>query len=135
MNTDCDIQFSGKIVGKAKIEKAGLYYHFRCTCQFPRDEIYRLVVKCGNENINLGICVPENGGYSLSARIPIKRFGADDVTVFALSKDNAMPKTEEKEISRLEELDAAFLLHGKVCIKNRVQDQPDSDQNPEYRNK
>ena len=115
---DCNILFCGRIVGKAQVEKVGLYYQFRCLCRLPTGGIYRLIVNCRGETANLGICVLANGEYVLSTKIAAKRLPTDDFTIQAISKEQAESTNQQKEILRLEDLDNAYLAFGKVYVKN-----------------
>ena len=62
-------------VGQAWVYKEGLYYTFRCRCELESDIICRVLVSCGDHQVNLGVLVPEGKWYMLTKRIPIKLLG------------------------------------------------------------
>lgn len=55
-----NVMLNGRIVGTAITESEGLYIRFRIQCTPPDTEIYRLIMLCGSQRMDLGVCVPEN---------------------------------------------------------------------------
>ena len=81
-----DILLGGQPVGKAAVQRKGLYYEFDCRCDFTGEVMYRLWVRCGEHSENLGIPVPEDGKFRLTARIPVKRLGDGRLEFSAVPK-------------------------------------------------
>lgn len=69
------INRNGIAVGKMCVQKQGLYYCFSGHCTLSRDDIYRVVVKCGMKEMNLGVLIPEDGSFHIRKKVPIKQIG------------------------------------------------------------
>ena len=99
-----------EFVGSAQVEKEGLYYKFLCTCLPPNEEIHRITVSDGETVRDLGICVPGDGKFILTARVPIKYLKGDKLT-FTLTSQKGMDNSIDigEAFTQLEELEAARL--------------------------
>lgn len=53
-----DVMLNGDIIGSVRVKCEGLYTRFQCHCQLPDGQIYRLQLCCGEQKIDLGVCVP-----------------------------------------------------------------------------
>lgn len=111
---DCEILLGGQAIGKAKIEKHGLYYHFDCRCELTGELVYRLQAGKGSQWENLGILVPENGAFCLRTRIPIKRLPQGPLQIQAVpchEKISGMfvPIYPEEPFRYLQRLENAYL--------------------------
>ena len=109
-----DIVLDEKIVGQVQVEGQGLYYHFRCRCDPGNDGVYRVMVRCGDDEENLGICVPVDGQFGLDKRIPRKRLGEGKPSFFLLPKYNQVAGRfvsvfPEEPFSYIHRLEGAFL--------------------------
>ena len=62
-------------VGTATVEKQGLYYRICCRCKVSGEGMRRIIVTCGKNREDLGICVPMDGDFGLERKIPCKRLG------------------------------------------------------------
>ena len=80
----------GEAIGQALVEKKGLYYFFSCRCDLSGEVIYRLTASCADRCENLGVPVPENGEFKLTARIPVSRLGQGEITVRAVPKHGGL---------------------------------------------
>lgn len=69
MDTCFDIFLSQNKVGTVTLRKQGLYYQLECYCSIPMKERFSLVLICGSNEINLGVCVPYEKGFGLKTRI------------------------------------------------------------------
>lgn len=83
----------GKQAGKILVRQQGLYYHFQCRCDLSGDVIYRLMVTCGTARESLGILIPGENGFVLDTRLPVKRFGAGEMTFFLIPNHEKARKT------------------------------------------
>ncbi|MBQ7817277.1 MAG: hypothetical protein IJ388_00575 [Oscillospiraceae bacterium] len=61
-------------IGKVKVSREGLYYHFACECRLEKKEVCKICVICGDERIMLGTPIPEGRVFKLHTKVPIKRF-------------------------------------------------------------
>ncbi len=100
----------GESIGQASVEKQGLYYRFSCRCDLSGEVIYRLTVSCGEKCENLGVPVPENGAFVLTARIPVSRLGQGEPVIRAVPRHGKLeglfiplsPEEPFRYIDRLE---------------------------------
>lgn len=69
-----DLILDSRKVGRAEVDKQGLYYSIYCRCTLPEDDMYRIRVR-GDRTEDLGTCVPMDGAFGLRTRIPAKRLG------------------------------------------------------------
>ena len=56
-------------VGTVTLEKWGLFYQLECFCEIPMKERCDLKLICGENEVNLGICVPYRNGFGLRTRV------------------------------------------------------------------
>ncbi len=105
----------GEAIGQAQVEKRGLYWHFSCRCRLTGEVIHRLTVRWGDRQENLGIPVPENGEFVLTAKIPASRLGQGEPVIRAVPRHGELagkfvpiaPETPFAYLTRLE--NAVFL--------------------------
>lgn len=128
---ELDIMLGGQAIGRAQIEKEGLYYRFSCCCNLSGEVVYRLSVRCGEKTENLGIPVPQNGRFELNTRIPVKRLGSGEMQIFAVPKHaqpegNFVPLSPEEPFRYLKRLENAFLQvrDGQVGLVIPVRSDP-----------
>lgn len=134
-----DIFLGQDVMGSVNIEREGLYYHFRCSCQLPSASIYYVILQNGNKEFNLGVCIPDGNTFRAYKRIAMKQFDNEDF------KFNLVPKQKTsktlvavdpaKPFEHLQDLENARLdlsndttqivIEGSICA---IQDQQDSDQ-------
>lgn len=69
------VELGENTVGWAEISREGLYARFQCQCQLSGTVMHRVLVRMGQQTEDLGILIPDQGGYALNTRIPIKRLG------------------------------------------------------------
>ena len=129
-----------KPVGKVRIQRQGLYYAFHCRCgQQIGDQICRLVVTCGNRQENLGIPVPQDGGFVLEKKLPVKQIGEGKMTFVLLPKQERRKETfvaiyPEEPFAYLSRLKTSFLeIRDRqigISVRCPVPDPQDSGQNP-----
>jgi len=106
-----DIYRGEERIGKAQVSREGLYYRFRCCCDLPEGEIYRLMVNCGGKAENLGIPIPSGDSFWLSVRLPVSRFSGGEPTFRALPKEQHswIPVLTDQPFPYLAELENAVL--------------------------
>ena len=109
-----DIMLDNDVVGKAATEKQGLYYRFICRCRFDGEQMYRLIASCDNKEVDLGLCIPCQGGFGLEKKVPIKKLGNGNIRIRAVPRYKKEDKTfipldRETPFSHLDRLDTAFL--------------------------
>ena len=102
-------------VGKARVTRRGLYYHFSCRLQLPGSCVYRLELSCGDAVEKLGVPVPEGDRFVLEKSIPISRFAAGKPTFRVIPKNESfqgrfVPISPEEPFAYLDRLKNAYLL-------------------------
>ena len=70
-----DIHLGSAVAGKAIVEKQGLYYRFSCRCRLSGSSMQRILVSCGDKQVDLGICIPMDDAFGLDKKIPCKHLG------------------------------------------------------------
>ena len=72
--------FSGdKEIGKVFVKRQGLYYCICCRCALTGSARYKLLAECGENRVDLGLCVPQSGKFGVDTKIPIKRLGEGEL--------------------------------------------------------
>lgn len=109
-----EVLLGGQSIGKAQVERQGLYYRFSCRCRFSGEVIYKLEVTCGDRTESLGIPVPEGGAFVLNTRVPVKRLGEGAPRFRAVPRHGALrgqfvPLSPEEPFAYLSRLQNAFL--------------------------
>ena len=108
------IYLGNDVIGEALVEKQGLYYYFACRCDLTGEVIYKLLAVCDENEVDLGICVPYNGGFGLKTRCPIKHLGTGLIQIRAVPRHSAVgkefiPLRPEEPFSYLSRLGNAYL--------------------------
>jgi len=108
------ILMGGQSIGKARVERQGLYYVVSCRCRLSGEVVCRVTVSCGDRSENLGILVPESGAFVLNTRIPIKRLGEGPLMFHAVPRHTELrgrfvPISPETPFAYLSRLENAFL--------------------------
>ena len=108
------VLLGGQSIGKAKVERQGLYYSISCRCRLSGEVVYKLTVSCGENTENLGILVPEGGAFVLTTRIPAKRLGEGELVFRAVPRHTELrvkfvPISPESPYAYLSRLENAFL--------------------------
>ncbi len=118
-----DVYLGRDAVGKARVEKKGLYYCFECRCTLGSDVIYRVMVHWGSRQESLGILAPAGKEFALYKKLPAKLFGEGEPEFRVLPKrqpvpDNFYPVYPEEPFSYIARLQNAFLQtkNGQVGI-------------------
>ncbi len=131
-----EIRTGTMAVGNAEVKRVGLYYHITCTCQPPSNEIHRIIMRNGNVQKDLGICVPSAGVFTLFKRIPVKCF-PDATFTFELidtAKESYIVR-DNMPFAHLDKLESARLqnTNGQLSIIiDPVPDPQDSGQTREH---
>lgn len=109
------LRFGGQAVGKVLVTREGLYYRFHCRCRLSGGVVCKVMVRCGNASESLGILAPEGDGFSLTTRMPVKRFG-EGTPEFTVApnrpeqKGSFAPIYPEEPFTYIEKLKNAFLV-------------------------
>ena len=104
----------GKPVGKVEVFREGLYCRFSCRCRPVGEEIRRLWMICGEREVDLGLCVPMDGGFGTEKRIPVRQCGTGMPEFELRHKEDTLrgkfiPLSPEEPFQYLHRLATAFL--------------------------
>ena len=108
------ITLGGQEIGKASLQRQGLYYAISCRCRLSGEVVYKVTVGCGEHTESLGILVPEGGAFVLNTRIPIKRLGEGELHFQAVPRHTELrgtfiPVSPESPFAYISRLENAFL--------------------------
>lgn len=109
-----DILLGGQAIGRAQVQREGLYYRFTCQCSLSGEILYRLTARCAEQTVHLGIPVPEGGRFVLRTRVPVKRLGEGPMEIRAVPKHadlagKFVPLSPEEPFRYLRRLENVFL--------------------------
>ena len=113
MRVERDVFWGERAVGRAQVQRQGLYYVFTCRCRLSGDTVWRLCATCGEKQADLGVLVPVEGGVGLTTRRPVKLLGEGKIQ-FAVQprhdrKTRFSPIYPEEPFAYLQRLKDAFL--------------------------
>ena len=80
MEQEYFIRSGEETIGMVMVQRQGLYYRICCKSKLTGAVRYKLMVSCGNNTVDLGICVPLEEGFGVNTRIPVKRLGEGPLT-------------------------------------------------------
>lgn len=77
--------------------------------------VYRLEVRCGEKQENLGVVVPVEDGFGLDTRLPVKRLGEGEMTFTLIpkhepSRGQFVPIYPEEPFGYITRLKDAYLV-------------------------
>lgn len=75
LNQEYDLYYNNKKVGFVQLSKNGMYYLLKCRFHLDRPGKYHLFARCGNEERDLGTCVPYGRELGIERCLPIKKIG------------------------------------------------------------
>lgn len=138
---DYEILLGGRAIGRASVQRQGLYYLFDCRCSLSGESMFCISVTCGTNTENLGILVPEDGAFVLRTRLPVKRLGEELLRFEAVPKhtqrrEEFIPLSPEEPFRYLQRLQNAYLQtrngHFGVVLREPASDQalPDTPEFP-----
>ena len=111
-----EISQGGKPVGRVRVERQGLYYHFSCRGKLTGAVVCKLVVSCGERQENLGVFVPMDGTFGIEKKLPVKRLGEGTPQFRVLPKHESVegkfvPIYPEEPFAYMAKLKDAFLAY------------------------
>lgn len=109
-----EIYLGQDAIGQVQVSREGLYYHFSACCRIESGGIFQLLGQWSGSSVQIGILVPEENGFCLETRIPLKRFPAGcpvfHVTPRHHSAANEIPVYPEEPFQYLSRLRSAYML-------------------------
>ena len=102
--------------GKVSVRKQGLYYCFHCRCAVETKEIYRLILSRMDQQHSLGVLVPSDNCFELTAKIPVKHIPEGEwlfciVSGSSPSHERFIPICPEEPFSYISRLQESFLVY------------------------
>ena len=132
----CDIYDSENIIGKAEVEKTGLYYRIQCSCKLPKEQVFRIFTETSTGVYNLGVCIPNGDVATIVTNIPIRRLGSEPRKFYTVCGTNKgcdyYESSETTPFLHLDELRnfGYFQINGKSCLKRLKSKNVFTEENP-----
>lgn len=109
-----DVNLGNQVVGKAEVDRQGLYYRISSRCQLTGAVIYRLVAFQEEKEVKLGIFVPDGDAFSMVTTIPVKYIGEGELHFKIVPKhqpvqERFVPLTAEEPFTYISQLENAHL--------------------------
>lgn len=73
-------------IGSAQVRREGLYWHIRASCALRGERVLRIYAYNGENCVNLGVLIPEEGELRLTRRISAERVHFDENTRISTEK-------------------------------------------------
>ena len=114
LQQEYSVLYSGEAVGKAFIQRQGLYYQISCRCALADPGRYRLIADSGENTADLGLCIPHRDGFGVDTKIPVKRLGEAHLTFRLLPKHSMeegrfIPLSQDEPFGYIRQLEKAHL--------------------------
>lgn len=90
MNNEYCVYHGQQVVGQMQVKQCGLYYTFSCRCDLQSGTAFTVEACCGENKVNLGICVPSGNQFGLQTKIPVKRFAEGEWHFYIKPKHAAL---------------------------------------------
>ncbi len=114
-----EIRLKNKVVGKATVERQGLYYKVTCNCHLPVGTRYHATVRGTDGEEDLGLMIPSGSAFYSSKSVAVKKLGEGKLTFSlepAVSDSQFIPLAENMPIECLAQLRKAVLTEKNgVC--------------------
>ncbi len=118
-----DVTLNRDIIGSVRVTYEGLYTRFQCHCQLPDEQIYRLLLCCGEQEIDLGVCIPMGTHFGVNKMCPNKQIADGDKVfrVICASQNKSaefVPVLTDNAFDGISMLESArlYLDHGQYGI-------------------
>ena len=122
-------------VGTVWLRRQGLYYRIRCRCRLTGTVKYKLVAVCGENAVDLGLCVPYADGFGTDVQIPIKQIGEGELRFRLIPKHGRLhgrfvPVSPDEPFSYIRQLQNAHLARQDGHIGVILEDDQNSRDKP-----
>ena len=126
MLKEYSIEWNGKTVGNAWIERQGMFWLIQCRCSVEMREPLRIVATSGRQKTDLGTCVSYRDGCGLQGRVSIKNICPDDLSfhIELVNSEIFIPVFEEKPFPVILELTTARFenRNGQAGVRIAIKD-------------
>ena len=102
--------------GQVEVRRQGLYDYFSCRCSLDDPGIHRLILRLGEREENLGVCMPMDGQFGVEKKLPASRLGEGEPKFYLTGlapkeekKSMFVPVYPEEPFAYLSRLEDAFL--------------------------
>lgn len=114
MQSEYLIYLGSNTIGKAQVQRQGLYYRILCKCSLQGNVMHNIWITCGDNEINLGLCAPEGDCFTLRKCIPIKQVGEGQLAFCVRPRHESVagrfvPLRADEPFAYLEKLRGAVL--------------------------
>ena len=116
-----EVYLGAESIGTAQVEKQGLTYCIHIRCRLSGEVVYKVILQCGDREVDLGILVPENGWFQLKSRVNTKQLGTGELSFYAVPRHVAtdgmfVPVSADEPFKYLSRLENAFMSQSKGRI-------------------
>ncbi len=114
MTREFHVRLGDKVVGKARVERSGLYYLIRIRCDIGREIMHKILVRCGTKEENLGTLIPLDGQFGVDVKLPVKKVGEGDMDFLVLPRHGELgrklvPLSPEEPVRYITRLKNSYL--------------------------
>ena len=125
----------GEAVGKASVQRQGLYYAIRCRCKLTGAIRYKLIASGGENTVDLGLCVPMGDRFGVDTKIPIKRLGEGALSFRLQPRHNELrgrfiPVSPEEPFRYIRQLQTAHLARQDGVVGIVIPEGQNSSESP-----
>ena len=135
MQQEYSILSGNETAGKALVRRQGLYYSICCRCRLTGLVRHKLLVSCGENTVDLGLCVPHGNEFGVDTKIPMKRLGGGELTFHLVPKHNELtgkfaPVSSDEPFGYIRRLQEAHLARQDGLIGVILTEDQNSRDNP-----
>ena len=119
------VTWQGAPCGKVAVKRQGLYIQINGNCILDHNDIYRLMLYCGDFQKNLGILMPTQSNFTVATKIPSKQLPEGEWIFRIQSKHQSqtscfMPICPEEPFAYISRLKDSFLIsqNGQLGIQS-----------------
>ena len=135
MRQEYSVLSGDEVIGKVFVQRQGLYYLVHCRCSLTGDVKYKLIASNGENNVDLGLCIPHIDGFGMDTRIPVKRLGEGELTFRLLPRHSKVegafiPVSPDEPFSYIRKLQQAHLAQQDGLVGIIVNEDQNSSDSP-----
>lgn len=122
MEQSLPIRFRDRVVGTAQLRRQGMYWRVRCDCALPAALRYRVLARCSDGRVDLGLLYPDEDRLTLTTGLPMRAIDPNTAQIEAVACESEVVVLDEgcplPCIARLEQY-RYCVRNGKPCLVTR----------------
>ena len=121
MQQEYPVISGNETIGKVQVLRRGLYYQIRCRCDISGAVKYKLTVGCGENTLDLGLCIPYSDGFGIDTSVSVKQLGEGELNFRLVPKHHKLdgrfvPVSAEEPFAYIRQLQQAHLARQNGLI-------------------